>query len=159
MLHLKTVLLALFYFFFPRVVEDVSSAPYGLHVLSLSASLCSRAGISSLFGRSVMRCYTLIRFHAIWGFRVSIMPLWESYSAVVFFSLFFPPFFFLTSVTCGYILNQMAFEPFAKLSSLYLFISSRINVSNMWQWQLYFPIFPSSWLPPSFPSSPSLWVC
>lgn len=43
------------------------------------------ARFGSLYGRNLMRCYTLIRFHAIWGFRVSIMPSWQRHSTVVFF--------------------------------------------------------------------------
>lgn len=71
-IHLKTVLLSpnisIFFFFLLLVGAKMSAQPHMDHMCCLAASLCSRARISSLFGRNLMRCYTLIRFHGFWGF-------------------------------------------------------------------------------------------
>lgn len=91
-----------------------------------------------------MRCYTLIRFHGILGFRVSIMPpITKTLRSRVFW------FFFKHVNDMLRYIESDDVKPNCHLSIFFFFVR-RINVPNMWQRQLYFPLFQSS--------SPSLWV-
>lgn len=49
-------------------------------------SLCIFMQQSGLFGKNIMRCYSLIRFHGIWDFRVPIRPSPQRHSAVIIYT-------------------------------------------------------------------------
>lgn len=130
---------------------DVSSASYGLHVLSLSASLCSRAEIGSLFGRNLMRCYTFNKISWYLGFQ----GVYNAFMTKTLRSGLF--FIYHVNDMLSYIESNDKWNPHWTVT--FLFLLRRINVPNMWRRQLYLPPLPtffSAFLTPSIVLFPAL---
>lgn len=104
----------------------MSAQPHMAYMCCRSLHLRVEAAFGSLFSGFLMRCHTLIRFHAIWGSGVSIMPSRQRHSAVVFF--------LHANDASRYIDSDDTSNPRPSLCR------EGINVRNMWQNQLSFPL-------------------